>query len=243
MGRRTALLIAALVVAALGTTMVFLYVNNVRNQTEKEQTLVEVLVASDDIAAGTSGSAAAEAGSFKTVKIPQVTAPDGAISDPSAISTLVALAPVFNGQVVLMQMFGQPSQSTGLSIPKGDMAVSVQLGDPERVAGFVAPGSTVAVFVSLADQAGKQKTQLLLQKATVIAVGPTTVTTQTTTNESGSQNTEEISRAILTLSLTQKEAQQLIFAQGEGALYFALLSDESEVGRGVATTEGNLFAR
>jgi pilus assembly protein CpaB len=243
MGRRTVLLIAALVVAALGTAMVFLYVNNVEQNAVGDQTLVEVLVASSDIAAGTTGAAAAEAGAFETVKIPDVTVPDGAISDPSAISDLVALAPVFTGQVILTQMFGNPSAEGGLSIPKGAMAVSVELGDPNRVAGFVAPGSQVAVFVTLEDEAGNPKTQLLLDRAQVIAVGPSTVTTTTTTDQSGSQNTEEISRAILTLALTQQDSQKLIFGQSQGPLYFGLLSADSSVKQGSPTDSGNLFVR
>ena len=59
MGRRTLLLIAALVVAALGTTGIFLYVNGVDERAEAGYDLVEVLVATTPIAAGTSAQDAA----------------------------------------------------------------------------------------------------------------------------------------------------------------------------------------
>jgi pilus assembly protein CpaB len=45
MGRRTMLLVAAFVVAALGTTLVFLYVNGVNDRAVADQKQVRVLVA------------------------------------------------------------------------------------------------------------------------------------------------------------------------------------------------------
>ena len=65
MGRRTALLIAALVVAALGTTGVFLYVNGVDRRAEAGVRVDDVLVATAPIAPGTTAQAAQEAGSME----------------------------------------------------------------------------------------------------------------------------------------------------------------------------------
>jgi len=243
MGRRTVLLIAALVVAALGTAMVFIYINNYTAAEDEGAQFKTVLIATDTIPAGTTSEAASEAGSFETQKWQEETIPPGAVSDPAAISGLVALAPVFPGQAILTQMFGAPGDGNVLAIPKDELAVAVELGDPNRVAGFVAPGSEVAVFVTLEDAAGNQKTQLLLARSSVIAVGPTTVSTVTTTETTGDQNVEEISRAILTLALSQQDSQKIIYAQSQGDLYFGLLNDSSQVRPGKPTNSGNLFGR
>ncbi len=244
MGRRTVLLIAALVVAALGTAMVFIFINNYTTSEDEGAQFKTVLIATATIPAGTTSEAAAEAGSFETQEWQDQTIPDGAISDPAAISSLVALAPVFPGQAILTQMFGAPGQAGGgLAIPKDELAIAVELGDPNRVAGFVAPGSEVAVFVTLEDAAGNPKTQLLLSRSTVIAVGPTTVSTVTTTQDTGDQNVEEISRAILTLALSQSDSQKIIYAQSQGDLYFGLLNDSSQVRPAKPTSSGNLFGR
>ncbi|MDH4160389.1 MAG: Flp pilus assembly protein CpaB [Actinomycetota bacterium] len=244
MGRRTVLLIAALVVAALGTAMVFIYINNYTAAEDEGAQFKTVLIATDTIPAGTTSEAASEAGSFETQEWQEETIPPGAVSDPAAISGLVALAPVFPGQAILTQMFGPPGGAGGgLAIPKDELAVAVELGDPNRVAGFVAPGSEVAVFVTLEDAAGNQKTQLLLARSSVIAVGPTTVSTVTTTETTGDQNVEEISRAILTLALSQQDSQKIIYAQSQGDLYFGLLNDSSQVRPSKPTNSGNLFGR
>jgi pilus assembly protein CpaB len=96
------------------------------------------------------------------------------------------------------------------------------------------------VFASLEDN-GKPTTRVLLPKADVIAVGATTLITQTTTTDTGESTTEEIPLAILTLALSQKDAQRVIFAQDQGPLYFALLPEGSQVKPGGATTSQNLF--
>jgi pilus assembly protein CpaB len=242
MGRRTLLLIAALVVAALGTALVFIYVNNYTGEVDDGQVRVEVLVATQDVAAGTTAADASAAGAFEVQETTRDLQAPGAISDISLISDEVALAPIFTGQQIQTQMFGSSGgdQSPLLNVPENQIAISVQLGDPNRVAGFVEPGSEVAVFASV-ESNGEPETRVLLDKADVIAVGATTLVTQTTTTDEGEQTTEEIPRAILTLALSQKDAQRVIFAQEQGPLYFALLPKDSSVKAGPPTNEQNLF--
>ena len=96
-------------------------------------------------------------------------------------------------------MFGTVATTSALSVGKGEIAIAVELGDPNRVAGFVEPGSQVAVFATVENANQEQETRVLLTRSDVIAVGASTVTTQTTTDDSGESTTEEISRAILPL--------------------------------------------
>ncbi|MGH8938966.1 MAG: hypothetical protein ACRDV2_06410, partial [Actinomycetes bacterium] len=155
MGRRTLLLLAALVVAALGTTGVFLYVNGIDERAEADYDMVEVLVATASISPGTTAREASEAGALeprsflrKSVKgLP-------ALSDITGISDKVAIAPIAVGEPILETQFGDANQTSSLPIPEGKIAVSVQLGDPARVAGFVGPNSQVAVFLTTTDTGG-----------------------------------------------------------------------------------------
>ncbi|MGH3471611.1 MAG: RcpC/CpaB family pilus assembly protein [Nocardioidaceae bacterium] len=128
------------------------------------------------------------------------------------------------------------------------MAVSVQLTDPARVAGFVTPGSKVAVFLSSAGSSGTATagsagpfTRLLLPNVEVIGVGSTTLLSTTTTTPAGAQTTQQVSQTILTLALTQKQAQQVIFASGNGTLALGLLNAKSKVSSNPGTTSANLF--
>lgn len=225
MGRRTLLLVAALVAATLGVVLVVLYVNNAVGQGPANQPLVKVLVAKTQITPGTSGADASAAGAFEEQQIAADTAVPGALADAAPIQELIALATVFPGQQIIAQQWGTTGQLTRLPLPEGKIALSLQLGDPERVAGFVAPGSTVAIFAT-----GGPRIRTLLAGITVIGVGATGLNAAPTPEE-----TQSTSSAILTLAVTQAEAEKIIYAQGLAAtpiytgLYFALMDEKSDV--------------
>ena len=167
--------------------------------------------------------------------------PPGALSDLTPVTDLVTLGPVFAGQVLLQQIFGTQQQSGGgLTLPEGTMGIAISLGDPERVAGFVKPGSQVALFTTAEGVGGvaEQQTTILLPKVLVAAVGPTVVAQPA----EGSTNTEAIPTAIMTLALTQEEAQKVILASQTTQLYMGLLDDKSEVDPEIpGTTSENLL--
>ncbi len=246
MGRRTMLLVAALLIAALGTTLVFLYARGADQRAAAGQELVKVLFAKSEIPVGTTGNAAAQSGALEQREVVKSSVAEGALSDISPVANQVTLAPIFPGEQILQQQFGAPGSQSALPIPAGKVAVSVQLGDPERVAGFVTSGSHVAVFATVSTTATggtaqSSLTQVLLPDVLVVGVGSSTVVTTTTTSASGQQNTEQISRAILTLALDQTDATKIIYATQQGQLYFALLTADSKVSPGGGITSANLF--
>lgn len=239
MGRRSALLITGLVVAVLGTLLVFLYTNNVQQTVNADGELVEVYVASSAIPVGTPAEDAA--GVMVLQAVPAGTVPAGGITAVDDLADQFAILPIFEGQVVLASMFGEPSEVTSLAIPEGQMGVAVQLDDAQRVAGFVIPGSEVAVFSTVETAEGQPTTRLLLDRATVAAVGPTTVVSRTT-GSGETANTEEIPTAILTLALDQAEAEKLIHGQQQTQLHFALLTPTSVTAPGNGVNDTTLFA-
>lgn len=241
MGRRTILLVAAILVAALGTFLVFMYANRAEDAALAGQEPVQVLVATQQIPMGTAGSAVAQGAMAELKKLPAASVPPGALGDLGGVSTLVAVSPIYPGQVLLEAMFGAPDQASGgLALPKGAMGVSVQLGDPQRVAGFVQPGSEVAIFATSTHDDGTSKTGVLLDRVPVIAVGPTTTSTTSTTDGTGTVNTEAMPTAILTLALNQDQAQKVILATTVAPMYFALVNPDTRVSTqtpGTTTTD------
>ena len=87
------------------------------------------------------------------------------------------------------------------------------------------------------------ETNVLLDRVQVIAVGPTTVSS-TTTTDGQTTNTEAIPTAILTLALDQEQAQKVILSTTDGAMYFALLDENSKIDPNLpATTTTDLQAK
>jgi pilus assembly protein CpaB len=116
--------------------------------------------------------------------------------------------------------FGQRRRGASpLGIPESKMAISVNLTDPDRVAGFVNPGrkwrsSSRARCEPRPPGAAppERATQTAPGRVTVLGVGSTTPVTTTTTAEDGTQQTEQLPRTLLTLALSQEEAQKVILA-------------------------------
>jgi pilus assembly protein CpaB len=241
MNRRIVLIAAAVILALVGTFAVYKYAKSADNRAIAGVKPATVLVVTKAIPLGTTWSDALGSGSVKQESVPADAAPDSAVTsttDTSMSGTQVALADIAPGQIVLRQMFGtQAAAATGVvSIPKGMIAVSVSLNSNADVAGYVQPQSQVIVFAT-ANLTGKAAdsattsggtlamTKTLLARVTVIATSAAAPTDLNGAKSGGSSG----GSVMVTLALTQAQAERLILAQQSGQLYLGLLSDSSTV--------------
>ena len=260
MGRRVGLLLAAVVVGLLGTSSVFAYVGQVEDRAQAGQELVEVLVADDRIAAGTTGGTLERERLVVRRSLPRKAVPEGALTSLSSVRSQSLSADVYPGELLLAPKFAESVARTGsLVIPPGKLALSVELGDPQRVAGFVVPGSEVAIFNTMDKASGRavvtakqtgaattsvdvdaaadaSETRLLLARVPVIAVGPTTLR-----EGEDDSNDEKVAKAVLTVAVTQTEAEKLVHAATRGEVYFGLLSTSSKTGGSQGVTDTTLY--
>lgn len=239
MDRRKVLLIVATLVAALGTALVFLYVRGADARAQQRYETVQVLRAVQAIEPGEAIEAAAQAGKLEMESVPRDQLLAGHQTSIDDLAGEVALTQVYPGEQIIQDRFGGATEiaSSKLPIPDKQLAISVQLSDTARVAGFVNPGSEVAVFVNGLDPRSQEPfTRVLLQRASVVGVGSTTPVSTTTTTADGAQTKEELPRTLLTLALTQEDAQRVMFAQSQGELSFALLTESSKVSASAGTT-------
>ena len=259
MDRRRLLLILAVFVAVIGTALVFIYVRGADSRAQKSVANVMALEATANIAAGETYDSALAAGKVSMQPIPQnvLDKSTGYQTSLDALKGKIAAVPIFSGQVVITSQFGDTvlATSSSLAIPKGMIAISVNLTDPDRVAGNIQNGQEVAIFVTGKLENGKggatsttasdiQATRLLLPKVTVLNVGsPQPPTTTTSTDSNGTQTTEQLPRTLLTIAVTQKDAQKVIVASKALDLTFGLLTADSNVkpGPGTSTLIASLF--
>lgn len=261
MDRRRLLLIVAVFVAVIGTALVFVYVRGADSRAQKNVANVQALEATANIASGETYDAALAAGKISLQPIPKNVLDKniGYQTSVDALKGKIAAVPIFPGQVIVTGQFGDTVEATSssLAIPKGMIAISVNLTDPDRVAGNIQNGQQVAIFVtgqlltSATGGAGAatgntdiQSTRLLLPKVTVLNVGsPQPPTTTTSTDSNGTQTTEQLPRTLLTIAVTQKDAQKVIVASKALDLTFGLITPDSNVkpGPGTSTLVNSLF--
>jgi len=231
MDRRRILLVVAVLVAAVGSALVFLYTKGADTRAEEKFDTVEVLKATSVINPGEKFEDAQAAGKLALQAVSKDALLDGYQTTSDSLGGTVSLGTIYPGEQIISAKWGQSAAvGSALQIPDANMAVSVNLTDPARVAGFVNPGSQVAIFLTGTDQGtGFGFSRLLLDRVTVLGVGSTTPVSTTTTDESGASTTEQLPRTLLTLSVNQNQAEKILFAQGNGELAFGLLTDASEV--------------
>ncbi len=180
-----------------------------------------VLVAAGDLPPGTLVSALTDKQVRLVLVAPEV-APPNALDSLKSVAKLKTTVPIFKGQVLMERQFAESSATGGLPIPKGKNAVSAELSDPARVAGFVQPGSSVVVYVQ--DQKGGDRARVLLSAASVIAIGPSTISEPGTNQPNGA-----VATTIVTFALTPLESTKIIQALGSAdgtqTLYLGLLPE------------------
>lgn len=253
MKRRLLIIALALVLAAVGTTGVLSYVRGADARAIAGMKAVSVLVAQKRIITGTTAGSAMHSGLLASQTLPASAVPADALSTiTGAESGLVLSADLQPGQLLLRPMLVTPAQTTsGLAIPQGQMALTLSFCLPEAVAGAVQAGSEVAVFDTVGfntvspitgqpgcagahtQTGGTIKTRVVLTRATVLSVGvssggSTGTSTSTTSTATGSSSTSSSgSGTLVTLAVTQAQAEQLIQMTETGLPYLALLTTSS----------------
>jgi len=243
MDRRRILIVVAAVIAALGTALVFFYVQGADKRAEDKFKAVTVLTAVKQINVGETVTAAQAAGKFEQTAVSESQVLPGALRSLDSISAQIAQTNIYPGEQIISSKFAATAASTStLTIPKGDIAISVNLTDTARVAGFVNPGDKVAIFLNASGGAGLGSfSRLLLPNVEVIAVGTTTVVSTTKTDSTGAQTTEQLPRTLFTLGVTQAQAQKIMFAVSNGELAFALQNPDSKINPDSGANAANLF--
>lgn len=245
MARRIIPVLISIVLAALGTGAVLLYLRSADDRALAGKQARTVLVADKHIPAGTSGKALRTKGYLREVRMPVETLPEDALEQVSgSFDALVTTAPVQRGQLMLRAMFGTAvANGSGLAIPDGQMAITARVKSAVFGPASLRAGARVAIFYTytpMDDQkrdivsgSGLEKgrkinsvTRLLLTNVEVISVGPAPTDGASPAGAPTSQS-DELS---VTFGLNQVDAERLAHAVALGGeLNVGVLGESSDV--------------
>lgn len=239
--RSTTIIGAGVAVALLGALMVFVYAHNLGGSAGASSgTSVGAYVVTAPITAGTAGTALN--GEIKIASVPTAARPTDAVGSLSQLSGLVSLRRLEPGEVLTTSQFGAagtPSTDTsGLSIPAGLNAVTVNVPIPQDVAGYVSAGDKVNLYMTsrdipneVAGTPGGAAARLLLSNvtvlSTVVANTPAAVAPVPATGPE-----------YFTLALSPSDTEKVIYAETFEQVWFALVhpGDPNAVTTGQAAT-------
>ncbi|MGN9812303.1 Flp pilus assembly protein CpaB [Micromonospora sp. BQ11] len=261
MSRRIIPVLISVVLAALGTGAVLLYLRSADDRAIEGKQARTVLVADKQIPAGTSGRALRDKGYVREVRMPAETLPEDALGQVGAdLDALVVTAPVQRGQLLLRAMFGTAVRNgSGLVIPDGQMAITARVRSNVFGPATVQAGARVAIFYTytpldegnrdVVSGAGLEKgrkvnsvTRLLLTDVEVISVGRAEARDGDAAGgpvPGAARSDDELS---VTFGLNQKDAERLAHAVALGGeLNIGLLGESSAVKPDTGVDNRSLF--
>jgi Flp pilus assembly protein CpaB len=230
---------AAIVLAAVAGIGVYVYASNADKRAQEDASFVNALVASSDIAKGTTGAEALQAGLVKMEKVAKSSVPPSIISDVNELDGKVAASRIDTKQFITEQTFVSAEDGIGgafaQAIANQDLvAVSVNVDAERGVANAIEPGDHVDIATSNVDENGNAITNYLLQNVKVLAVGAFTVQPQASSTDAA-QEQPTTQTGLLTFEVTSDDALRVIEAnQGNGNMYLVLLPPKLGTSGGTA---------
>lgn len=226
MGRRSKLVLgvgALVAVAGIATAVAAL-----RTPQTSQVGGVTVLMATRDIAVGTTGPNAVNDGSVKAKAVAQM--PPGAYTDVSQLSGKVAAGTIPSGKVLTADLFPPAQTRIGtLRIPGDKTALALQMPNVAGVAGFAGAGDKIDIYgvSKLGGSGGGPGARMILQNVDVLNVnGAVLAPTQGQPGGTG---------LVFLVAVTPAEAEHLVYLTTFEQLYFSLVPKD---GSAVSPTPG-----
>jgi Flp pilus assembly protein CpaB len=211
---RSGAVIAGVIVAVIAVILLVFYLRSYRSSVNSGKQPERVLVATKNIAAGTSGTLIAKQGLYTVTSVQKDQLQLNAITDPAALAGRVAAADIFPGQQLTQEDFStEAPQSIPYQITGQQRAIAVTVSSNHGLVGQVTAGDTVDVYVATSGPGGTSKAgtglpsgQLvkLLQPDVYVLVAPGT----------------DSPNAVLRIST--KDAAKFAFASDNAALWLVL---------------------
>jgi pilus assembly protein CpaB len=233
--RRTLMAAAAIILAAVAGIGVYMYASKADERAQESASFIPALVATSDIAKGTTGAEALQAGLVKKQLVAKSSVPPSIITDPNLLTERVAAGRIDTKQFITDQSFVSTAQGLGgnfaSAIAKENLvAVTVSVDAERGVANQIAPGDHVDIVTSHTDEAGVSGSQYFLRNVKVLAVGATTVLQQPS---AATADAAAPPSGLLTFEVSPDDALRVIDANsGSSKMYLVLLPP------GTGTTNG-----
>jgi Flp pilus assembly protein CpaB len=159
--------------AVVAVIAVLLYTSGVRDKAQENQHRVQVLVASRDIAPGTTGAQVISQHLLVPKAVVQTDEIPGALTSLTGLDNLVVSQTIYHGQQAPSAVFQTPlTTGTGLQIRATERAMSLPVDTDSGLIGTLKDGDHIDIMIALSGDTGangaQNFTRPLLRNVTVI---------------------------------------------------------------------------
>jgi pilus assembly protein CpaB len=229
MNRKPLGILLAVVLGLVGTFVLVAYVRDAEDRALAGERLVDVLVASKPVAAGTAAESLRSVTTSE--RVPAKVRAQGAVTSLKSLSGLVTTTDMVAGEQVVRARFiepGQVAKGVGeVKLPLGYVEITLSLEPQRAVGGLIRPGDKVAVFGSVdaltvalpKGQANATATSLLAHQVLV-----SNVQFENRANEPSRNETKTVAPTVnllVTLAVDDATAEQILFYAEHGNVWLA----------------------
>jgi pilus assembly protein CpaB len=255
--RKVLAALAALLLAVISTGVLIKYVQGAEDRALAGEELVEVLVAKENISAGT--SAADLASSVVAQRVPAKVRAADAVVTFSEIAGLVAAIDVVPGEQLLARRFVNPvnfqgARSASAAVPKNADEVTFKLAPERALGGQLRPGDKVTVVASFeseddlsGDPTGSGPTgklpdisHVLLNQAIVVRV-QFPEDANTSTKEKNGVAVAPTQEMLVTLAVDQPSLERAVFASEFGKVWLSYEPKDADSTQNQLVTRENIY--
>ena len=219
MRRQTLVIPIALLLAVMAAAGVVLYTMNVKEEATTGGPTSTVVVASEDVPAGTELDPLIEEGKLVEQEIPKNYIVPGAVGSLEELQGTTVSQPLLEGEQILASRIAELGSVKGgtIGIPEGFSAFTIELRPEQTVANVLNRGDRVRVFATFAEKSGARASVALLPDVKVLAV-----------SSDGDQEQQQATNQLVTLAVTPDDAAKLaLFGQDTGSLWLNLLPPDA----------------
>ena len=220
MRRQTLVIPIALLLAVMAAAGVVLYTMNVKEEATTGGPTSTVVIASEDVPAGTELDPLIEEGKLVEQEIPKNYIVPGAVGSLEELQGTTVGQPLLEGEQILASRIVELGSVKGgtIGIPEGFSAFTIELRPEQTVANVLNRGDHVRVFATFAEKSGARASVALLPDVEVLAVS----------NEGDPESQQAATNQLVTLAVTADDAAKLsLFGQDTGSLWLNLLPPDA----------------
>lgn len=193
---------------------------------------VTVVVATEDVSAGTLADDLIESGRLRTVEIPAAQVIPGAVQSVNQIAGATFIQGFAADQQITTSGLQLPSRT--FAVPEGFEAVAVQLDFVDGGAGYVSQGDRInlyGIYTTAAGEAPVPRAELLLTNVEVLDVDltipPRRGTQQGADPAAGNAPRASADAVTYLLAMRADDAEKVIFTTEFAKLYATLTADDA----------------
>lgn len=239
--RRIIVALVALLIAAVGGVLTFLYASSADARAMANMSPAQVLIVAEPIAAGTAAESLSR--SLTVAEVPSSAVVPGGVTDLAEVAGLLTTTDLQPGEQLLASRFEAPEAlAAAIEVPTDMHELSLQLETRRVIGGELRPGDTVGIFVSARLTSGEggegeaAVTKLILNKVLVTAVAGGAAVVTDENGEEVEQGPEET--VMVTFALSAADAEQVVWGAEFGTVWLSLEGAEVAVdGTRVVTAE------